>query len=897
MPLDTAPALTALSSNCDNLAAGSRQMSVDFAESRIAITMEPPFKRQRLAGSSYPEVDLHTRRAQNDFRLKSIFESIFEKYGRDFDGIGDEIDLRTGEIVVNNGHIQGMTNERDAGGSGYSAKKLGNLDHDGQTLIEYTQEHPEALGSSDEEDADVVEETEASEQSDFVADSLIGDVPDSSHLQQLGEKSRRAVLVPSDDEEDELASSDVEWASQNKDRPGVRESFNLLQDSFPFVDEPAIDPVWRAPPLPSITRLERESERIGLTSVDDMRECSDEERAGISLWAPEIKNRPVRRQGNADSIRGRSLSFECGQENNGDKLLSHSSDSEPDPQQKVRWTQKEDELLIHLKMTTNLSSAAMGPYFPERQCRTIGSHWNYMINRGKANPKVHLPTVPRRRIPLSNCSLSTDPPAPDAKRPDHDAISETQESETIQQQVSGKCTEAASSVQSSSKAGIPVEDQYIISPCQVGGDHQTTVDTSFRIPDGAGTHIEYSMREPFSSAKECGCTVIESVYQVSSNGCCADADHSYGASKPLKIDDDSSSRGKDPVSGPLCEGLSCTSIKAELDSIEAEPFSGGIGSPQIHSQDATLIETLDSPRRGSDSEIQREKSISPTVEDTIQRGESTQPEQLKIQSTKSFLTTPAQSTNHRKSSVSRERNVDTTNENGIRRQIVQVIIPLAPSNQPNSRLPLATTETEDPASTRQLPATVESASAAIDPIVSQQGNLAVRTPTMSPSIATAESQYAAPAASVHDGVRTAPGPEIADSQPESTVPVVATRRPRLGEDATRPIILDDESPPLTMSPSVAPSTEKQLTEAIENIIPEFNLQPLRVTSSIATPARNEIEEATEPDILESGSHTLSKRTSAARSLKKRTKNGTYAKTSSSIWTAIDDYSEDELSYL
>ena len=900
MPLDTAPALTVLSLNCDNLATGSRQRELDFANSRIAMTMEPPSKRQRLTGSSYPEIDLHARRAQNDFRLKSIFESIFEKYGRDFDGIGDEIDLKTGEIVVNNGHIQGMSNERDAGGSGYSTKKLGDSDHDGHALIEYTQEHSEAPGSSDPGDADVVEESEASEQSDFVADSLMGDVPGSSHLQQLGEKSRRAVSVPSDDEEDELASSDVEWATHNKDRPGVRERFSLLKDRFSFVDEPAIDPVWRAPPLPSNTRLERERERIGLTSVDDVRECSDEERAGISLWTPEIKKRPVRRHASADSISARSLSFKRGQENNDGGLLSHSSDSEPDSQQRVRWTQEEDELLIHLKMTTNLSSAEMEPYFQERQRKAIGSHWTYMISCGKASPKEHLPTVLRRRIALSTLSSSTDPPASNGNRPDHDAISETKEPRIIQQQVSGGFAEAASSIQSSSKAVVHVEDHHIISPGQVDGDHQTIADESLRIPDGVGTHIGYSMREPFSSAKECGCTIIGSAYQANSNGCHADVDHSYGASKPFEIDNDSSIRGKDQVSQPVyCGGISYTSIKAEPDSTGTETFSGGIGSPQIHSRDATPIETSNSPGRGtmSDSETQREKSISPTAEDTIQRKESTPPGQPKIQSTNSFSTTPAQLTNHGKSTVSRERNVDMTNENCIRRQIVQVVIPLAPSSQAHFRLPLATTETEDPASIRQLPATVESPFAALGPNVSRQGNLAARIPTMSPSIGAAESQYAAPAASVHDGVRSSPGPEIADSQPESTMPVVATRMPQLGEDATRPIILDDESPPLTMSPGVAPCTEKQLNEATKNIIPECNLQPLRVTSGMATPARKQIEEATEPDILESGSHPLSKPPSAARSLTKRTKKGTNAKTTSSIWTAIDDYSEDELSYL
>ena len=874
------------------------EVTLVSAESRIVTTMEPPSKRQRLAGSSYPDIDLHARRAQNDFRLKSIFESIFEKYGRDFDGIGDEIDLKTGEIVVNNGHIQGMTNERDAGGSGYSTKKSGDLDHDGHAVIEYTQEHSEAPGSSDAGDADVDEESEASEPSDFVADSLVGYNPGSSHLKQPSEKSRRAISVPSDDEEDELASSDVEWASHRKDRPGVRERFNLLQDRFSFVDETAIDPIWRAPPLPTVNPLKRERGGIGLTRVDDMREWSDEERAGISLWTPEIKKRPVRRQASADSISGRSMSFKRDQENNGDEFFSHSSDSEPDLQQKVRWTQEEDELLIHLKMTTNLSSAEMEPYFPGRQCNAIGSHWTYMMSSGKASPKAHIPRVLRRRIPLCSSSLSTDPRAPNGNQADHDAVSETKEPETTRQQFSGGSAEAANSIQSSSKAVVHVEDDDIISPCQVGGDHRAIADELHRIRDDVGTHVGH---EPLSSAKECGCTMVESAYQVKSNRRHDSVDHSYGASKPFdEMDDDSSIRGKDQVSESVyCGGISCTSIKAEPDSTGIEAFSDGIGSSQIHFRDATPIETSISPRRGtmSDSEAQREKSISPIAEDTIQRKEPTPPEQPKTRSMNSFSTVPAQSTYHGKSTVSRKRNFDMTNENRIRRQIVQVVIPLALPDQMHSRLPVATTETEDPASITQLSATVESEFAALGPIVSHQGKPAVRTPTMSPSIAAAESQYAAPAASVHDGVRTSPGPEIADSQPTSTMPVAVTQMPQLGEDATRPIILDDESSSLTMSPAVAPLTEQQLDEAIENIIPECNLQPLGGASGIATPARKQIEEATESDILESGSCPFSKPPSAARSLTKRTKKGTNAKRSSLIWTAIDDYSEDELSYL
>jgi hypothetical protein len=60
-------------------------------------------------------VGFQKQKAQIDGNLKSKFEAIFEKYGKDFTGVGDEIDLETGEIVVNNGHLLGMTEETDEG--------------------------------------------------------------------------------------------------------------------------------------------------------------------------------------------------------------------------------------------------------------------------------------------------------------------------------------------------------------------------------------------------------------------------------------------------------------------------------------------------------------------------------------------------------------------------------------------------------------------------------------------------------------------------------------------------------------------------------------------------------------------------------------------------------------
>ena len=72
--------------------------------------IERPAKRPRLSNATAPgsetdSLDLQKARHQNDLNLKSIFENIFAKYENDFTEVGDEIDLETGELVVNNGHI------------------------------------------------------------------------------------------------------------------------------------------------------------------------------------------------------------------------------------------------------------------------------------------------------------------------------------------------------------------------------------------------------------------------------------------------------------------------------------------------------------------------------------------------------------------------------------------------------------------------------------------------------------------------------------------------------------------------------------------------------------------------------------------------------------------------
>lgn len=96
--------------------------------------MEQYFKTR---ASVDDDPDLARNRRANDARLKSRFEHIFTKYGKDFEGVGDEIDLETGLIVVNNGHIARMQHEVDPG-HGASAQVLrvlgGNRQGDGEDI-------------------------------------------------------------------------------------------------------------------------------------------------------------------------------------------------------------------------------------------------------------------------------------------------------------------------------------------------------------------------------------------------------------------------------------------------------------------------------------------------------------------------------------------------------------------------------------------------------------------------------------------------------------------------------------------------------------------------------------------------------------------------------------------
>lgn len=57
--------------------------------------------------------DFNRKRRHNALRLKNRFADIIERYGHDFEDVGDVIDLETEKVVVDNGHLSNMERELD----------------------------------------------------------------------------------------------------------------------------------------------------------------------------------------------------------------------------------------------------------------------------------------------------------------------------------------------------------------------------------------------------------------------------------------------------------------------------------------------------------------------------------------------------------------------------------------------------------------------------------------------------------------------------------------------------------------------------------------------------------------------------------------------------------------
>ena len=331
--------------------------------------MNRQMKRRRLNyDDSYAE--LYEKRARNDLHLKSRFEAIFEKYGRDFSDVGDEINFQTGEVVVDKGHLKSMAHEQDVGGGSNSSD---------QSVLEHSTANGN-LGSS----------------------SVYGDTIQSSFGSSV--RSTAKSIANSDIEVEEVLSvsttSDPERSSSgqheglSRGHPrslasvktplrniNIDSVLNRLNNRPVEVYESPIEPAWQAPPLP----IDKQSQvqRSSLTkNLDEERERERSESPNTgSLWALQSRGRRPKNNGTSvptskptSKLRRASMPSMSINKDSSDSLKRKRLSSKS-------WTLEEEKLLRHLRSTTDMTFVQLEPYFPDRNPRTL-RYYSQKLNSG-----------------------------------------------------------------------------------------------------------------------------------------------------------------------------------------------------------------------------------------------------------------------------------------------------------------------------------------------------------------------------------------------------------------------------------------------------------------------------------------------------------------------------------
>ncbi|MCJ1228411.1 hypothetical protein MMC12_005072 [Toensbergia leucococca] len=278
--------------------------------------MEPSYKRRRIIGTGDPEAELDGLRMRNDLRLKTAFESIFDKYSKDFSQVGDEIDMNTGEIVVDNGHVLGMTDENDLGDYDDSTEtdddtlsigdELASLDQnlEEEDMRAHFEGEEHVLGSP---------ESENSCNSEDDADSLMGEIP-SEYPIPNGNLTDKHVISAYQSPLDSsyatnLSSQGLVYQGPFDNRSGMNplnkdEDYprrllnrtyqpNQLNHIYPrqemleaaSINQSHVEPDWRSPPLAGSTSRGKQRPLFMALELDETERERSLSPPGSSVWA------------------------------------------------------------------------------------------------------------------------------------------------------------------------------------------------------------------------------------------------------------------------------------------------------------------------------------------------------------------------------------------------------------------------------------------------------------------------------------------------------------------------------------------------------------------------------------------------------------------------------------
>ena len=338
-------------------------------------------KKPRLRYDN-PDAELYEKRARNDLHLKSRFEAIFEKFGKDFSEVGDEIDMQTGKIVVNKGHIDGMAHEQDLGLAidpssqqlsrhGIATEDLGDSLRDRDVARSTAESTAESLLGSDTDMEDVLSDSAvalSNRGTNHTAASNSEKLPSG----QCHNWKHRLIQAPEPDE-------------TPLRKLNVNSVLNRLHHKQIAMYDSPIEPAWQVPPLP-IDKI-AQAQRPILTSrwsEENEKRRSASPNLG-SLWTAFPSRGPAKNEAAAiDSRKGTSkmrrssmpaMKTKEAPSGHAKHPISKKTPSEA-------WTFSEESLLQQLRANTNLTFDQLVPYFPGRSSRAIACHWSQKLVRG-----------------------------------------------------------------------------------------------------------------------------------------------------------------------------------------------------------------------------------------------------------------------------------------------------------------------------------------------------------------------------------------------------------------------------------------------------------------------------------------------------------------------------------
>jgi len=313
-----------------------------------------PYKRSRLHYQS-SDVELNQKRARHDLRLKSRFEEIFQRYEKDFSETADEIDLDTGEIVVNNGHLAAMIDEFDLGP---------NL----------------KPGSHQQPDVWITADDLNSQNTDWI-NSEEEDIEQQPQLRRTDIQSHRQLQNSSPTDGYHVKSNIV-----NVTVGGLHQGARL--------DRMVLESAWQAPPLPGYRSRSLDHPESPSINADESEGGRSPSPSMGSLWAPMAgrgrpkldgpatqRRRPPPRREPLVQLERSAFGLSSHQQENTTSCVS----SRLPPR---LWSQEENELLMKLKTTTQLVYREMEPYFPGRKWTSIAIHWSRALLCGERD--LHL---------------------------------------------------------------------------------------------------------------------------------------------------------------------------------------------------------------------------------------------------------------------------------------------------------------------------------------------------------------------------------------------------------------------------------------------------------------------------------------------------------------------------